>query len=173
MGITDAQFNMYFSVKFLASLFPPLVLAVMMDKLSLKPLLLTLSFTCAIGQMFYAIGLNDKDQMLCILGRFFIGISDSLSIFQQSLMCIWFTAGQLPFAFGCLLFMQKIVRTSNDNVASMFYEATAGELEEGEISANSLVMYAWIGFAVCVFSVLCSLLLGEIHESVIDSETNN
>lgn len=81
MGITDAQFNMYFSVKFLASLFPPLVLAVMMDKLSLKPLLLTLSFTCAIGQMFYAIGLNDKDQMLCILGRFFIGISDSLSIF--------------------------------------------------------------------------------------------
>ena len=123
--------------------------------------------------MFYAIGLNDKDQMLCILGRFFIGISDSLSIFQQSLMCIWFTAGQLPFAFGCLLFMQKIVRTSNDNVASMFYEATAGDLKEGEISQSSLVMYAWIGFAVCVFSTLCSLLLGELHESVIDSETNN
>ena len=69
--------------------------------------------------------------------------------------------------------MQKIVRTSNDNVASMFYEATAGQLEEGEISGNSLVMYAWIGFAVCAFSVLCSLLLGEIHESVIDSETHN
>ena len=49
MGITDAQFNMYFSVKFLASLFPPLVLVVIMNKLSLKPLLLTLSFVCAIG----------------------------------------------------------------------------------------------------------------------------
>lgn len=163
---------MYFSAKFLASLFPPLVLAVAMDKLSLRPLLLTLSLTCAIGQMFFAIGLNDKDHMLCILGRLFIGISDSLSIFQQSLMCIWFTAGQLPFAFGCLLFMQKIVRTSNDNVASMFYEATAGDLEEGQVSGNSLVMYSWIGFAVCVISALCSLLLGELHESVIDNETN-
>ena len=81
MNITDAQFNMYFSVKFLASLFPPLILAVMMDKLSLRPLLLTLSLVCAIGQMFFAIGLNDKDHMLCMLGRFFIGISDSLTIF--------------------------------------------------------------------------------------------
>ena len=88
-------------------------------------------------------------------------------------MCIWFTASQLPFAFGCLLFMQKIVRTSNDNVASMFYEATAGELEEGQVSASSLVMYSWIGFAVCVLSVLCSLLLAQIHESVIDSEMHS
>ena len=150
---------MYFSVKFLASLFPPLILAVMMDKLALRPMLLTLSLLCAIGQMFFAIGLNDRDHWLCMLGRFLIGVSDSLSIFQQSLMCIWFTASQLPFAFGCLLFMQKIVRTSNDNVASMFYEATAGELEDGQVSGSSLVMYSWIGFAVCVLSVLCSLLL--------------
>ena len=69
--------------------------------------------------------------------------------------------------------MQKIVRTSNDNVASMFYEATAGELPEGEVSGNSLVMYSWIGFAVCVLSVLCSMLLGELHESVIDSDTHS
>ena len=50
---------MYFSVKFLASLFPPLILAVMMDKLSLRPMLLTLSLLCAVGQMIFAIGLND------------------------------------------------------------------------------------------------------------------
>ena len=141
MGISDAQFNIYFSIKFLGSLFPPLILAVIMDRLSLRPLLLALSLSCAIGQMFFAIGLSDKDHMLCVLGRFLVGISDTLSIFQQSLMCIWFPASELPFAFGILLFMQKIVRTSNDNMASMFYEATAGELEEGEVSGNSLVMY--------------------------------
>ena len=69
--------------------------------------------------------------------------------------------------------MQKMVRTTNDNVASMFYEATAGDLEDGEISVNSLVMYQWIGFTVCVLSTLCSLLLAELHESVIENDTQN
>ena len=92
MNITDAQFNMYFSIKFFASLIPPLVLAVVMDGLTLRSLLLSISTCCALGQMFFAIGLQDKDHMLCVLGRFLIGISDSLSIFQQSLMCVWFPA---------------------------------------------------------------------------------
>ena len=157
----------------MASLFPPLILAFAMDKLTLRPLLLSLSLCCAIGQMFFAIGLADKDHILCVLGRFLIGISDTLSIFQQSLMCVWFPASQLPLAFGLLLFMQKMVRTTNDNVASMFYEATAGDLEDGEISVNSLVMYQWIGFTVCVLSTLCSLLLAELHESVIENDTQN
>ena len=67
----------------------------------------------------------------------------------------------------------KIVRTTNDNVASMFYEATSGQLEPGQVSASSLVMYQWIGFAVCILSTLCSLLLAQIHESVIDNSSHN
>jgi len=67
----------------------------------------------------------------------------------------------------------KIVRTTNDNVASMFYEATAGQLEPGQVSASSLVMYQWIGFAVCILSLFCSLLLAQIHESVIDNSSHN
>ena len=141
MRISDAQFNMYFSAKFFASLIPPLILAVVMDKLSLRALLLTMSLACAFGQMLFAIGLTDKDHSLCVLGRFLIGISDNLSIFQQSLMCIWFPASQLPFAFGILLFLIKIVRTANDNVASLFYEATSGKLEPGEVSQSALVTY--------------------------------
>ena len=57
MNITDAQFNMYFSIKFFASLIPPLILAVVMDGLSLRSLLLSISFCCALGQMFFALGL--------------------------------------------------------------------------------------------------------------------
>ena len=62
-----------------------------------------------------------------MIGRFLVGTSDSMTIFQQTIMCIWFPASQLPFAFGILLFMVKIVRTTNDNVASLFYEATVNE----------------------------------------------
>ena len=173
MGITDAQFNMYFSIKCFAALVPPLVLAVVMDKLSLRALLLTLTLCCVFGQMLFAMGLNDKDHYLCVVGRFFIGISDALTIFQQSLMCIWFPASQLPFAFGIMLFQVKIVRTINDNVASMFYEATATNLKEGEVSVSSLVTYQWIGFAVCCISTLCALLLAQIHESVIENSSHS
>ena len=56
-----------------------------------------------------------------------------------------------------MLFLVKIVRATNDNVASMYFNAT-----------GSLVSYFWIGFALCVFSVLCAILVMTIHESVID-----
>lgn len=58
-----------------------------------------------------------------------------------------------------MLFLVKIVRATNDNVASMYFNAT-----------GSLVSYFWIGFALCVFSVLCAILVMTIHESVIDVE---
>ena len=44
-------------------------------------------------------------------------------------MCIWFPASQLPFAFGILLFLVKIVRTTNDNVATLFYESMGSEAD--------------------------------------------
>jgi len=79
---------------------------------------------------------------------------------QQTIICIWFPNSQLPFAFGILLFLVKIVRTTNDNVASMFYNETNG----------GLIAYFWVGFALCVFSCICTVLLAQIHESVIESE---
>ena len=56
-----------------------------------------------------------------------------------------------------MLFLVKIVRATNDNVASMYYNATEG-----------LVSYFWIGFAISVFSILCTFLVVVIHESVIE-----
>ena len=67
----------------------------------------------------------------------------------------------------------KVVRTTNDNVASMFYEAMSGDLPPGEVSVSSLVMYQWIGFAVCIFSLASSFLLSSIHESVIDNDQHS
>ena len=58
----------------------------------------------------------------------------------------------------------------------MFYEtATAYYKPEDEksVSSRALVAYFWIGFAVCIFSTVCSFILAQIHESVIDSETNS
>ena len=81
MEISDAQFNVYYSIKYIGALLPPLVLAVVIDRFSLRSLLVSISVMLAIGQMFFAIGLQDKDHFLCMLGRFMVGLSDSLSIF--------------------------------------------------------------------------------------------
>ena len=81
MEISDTQFNVYFSIKSFAALLPPLVLAIVLDRFSLRSLLVSISVCLAIGQMFFAIGLQDKDHFLCVLGRFMVGLSDALTIF--------------------------------------------------------------------------------------------
>ena len=70
-------------------------------------------------------------------------------------MCIWFPTSQLPFAFGVMLFLVKIVRATNDNFASFFY------------NAMGLQAYFWTGFVFCGFSLFCAFILVQIHDSVI------
>lgn len=91
--------------------------------LSLKAIVIWLAAVCAIGQALFALGLSLNDHTLCLVGRFFIGLSDAQTITQQTIMCIWFPTSQLPFAFGVMLFLVKIVRATNDNFASVFYNA--------------------------------------------------
>mmetsp|Transcript_30113 Transcript_30113/g.35198 ORF Transcript_30113/g.35198 Transcript_30113/m.35198 type:complete len:82 (+) Transcript_30113:441-686(+) len=81
MQISDAQFNVYFSIKSFAALLPPLMLAIVMDRFTIRSLLVSISVCLTVGQMFFAIGLQDKDHYLCVLGRFMVGISDALTIF--------------------------------------------------------------------------------------------
>ena len=59
-----------------------------------------------------------------------------------------------------MLFLVKIVRTLNDNFASVFFNAIG------------LISYFWVGFVMCIFSVFCSYVLIQIHESVIESPSD-
>ncbi len=54
--------------------------------------------------------------------------------------------------------MVKIVRAINDNVASVFYNAT-----------HSLAGYFWIGFAVGIMSLISAFYLVTLHTLVTDS----
>lgn len=74
-------------------------------------------------------------------------------------MCLWFPTSQLPMVFGLMLFLVKVVRTTNDNTASVLYNSVG------------LSVFFWIGFFICLFSVFCSFLLIQIHESVQDDQT--
>jgi hypothetical protein len=157
MQISDSQFNAFYSLKTLSSIIPPVIMTVVSSKvLTIKSIVYSLCFACTIGQALFAIGIQNNDYALCLLGRFFIGTSDALTIMQQTIMCLWFPTSQLPMVFGLMLFLVKVVRTTNDNTASVLYN-TVG-----------LSVFFWIGFVICLFSVFCSFLLIQIHESVQD-----
>ena len=81
MEINDAQFNMYFSIKAFSSMMPPFFIALIMSRVSLRTVLILLSLFCTVGQGLFAVGLSNKNHNMCLLGRFFIGLSDTQTIF--------------------------------------------------------------------------------------------
>jgi len=84
-------------------------------------------------------------------------------------MCCWFEASQIPFAFSVTLLSVKVIRSINDNGASVFYLWSAGELEKDEVNGNSIALYAWIGVAFFAISLPASLMLGQMIGSSGDS----
>ena len=67
-------------------------------------------------------------------------------------MCLWIDGNELPYLFGLLLSLVKLVRAINDNVASVFYNAT-----------RSITAYFWLGFAVTLGSLWCADYLTKLH----------
>ncbi|CDW88287.1 major facilitator superfamily domain-containing protein 1 [Stylonychia lemnae] len=162
MNIIETDFNLLFSIRGLSNLFMPFLIGTIVEKFGFKYCLMLLCTFCTIGQMFFAIGLSLHNYHMLLMGRFIFGLSDSVSIFQQTILCYWFEPTQLPFVFGILLFMVKIVRAINDNVASVYFNAT-----------GSLASYFWIGFVVCLGSLISAFYLTTIHESVCESTQSN
>ena len=108
--------------------------------------------------MLFAMGLSANNYAWCLLGRFIFGLSDSMTIFQHTILCYWFDNNNLPFAFGIVLFLVKVVRAANDNFASMFYNAT-----------DSLSAFFWVGFALSIVSFVSGYYLTGIHEAVVEA----
>ena len=78
-------------------------------------------------------------------------------------MCLYFTASQLPIVFGMTLLMGKLVRTSNDNGAAIFYEWFSRSTDKGDVDGRALCIYVWLGVAACIGSTFVALLLGKLH----------
>jgi MFS family permease len=156
MGIVDTDFNLFFSMRSFPNLIVPFFLAAFIDRYGMKRVLLTLSALCCVGQLFFTLGLTWGSYWMCLLGRCIFGVSDSVTVFQHTILCFWFDATRLPFIFGLLLFFVKGVRALNDNLASIFYNLTL-----------SLPGYFWLGFAICCGSLISSYYLITLHESII------
>lgn len=83
MQISDSQFNAFYSLKTLSSIIPPIIMTVVSSKvLTIKSVVLSLCIACTLGQALFAVGIQNNDYTLCLVGRFLIGTSDALTIMQ-------------------------------------------------------------------------------------------
>eukprot|EP00347_Sterkiella_histriomuscorum_P006367 403353031 len=158
MGIDDSDFNLLICVRNLPSLFVPFILARVIDKYGLKNALITLSLCCLVGQMFITLGLTYMNFYLCFIGRIFFGMSDSVTVFQHTILCFWFDSNRLPFVFAILLFLVKVVRALNDNLASVYFNQT-----------QNLASYFWVGTFMCIVSLISSYFVGTLHKEIIEN----
>lgn len=158
MGIIDSDFNLMICIRNLPSLFVPFILANAIQKYGMKKSLITLSLLCCLGQLLITLGLTYLNYNLCFLGRLIFGFSDSVTVFQHIVLCFWFDSNRLPLVFGLLLFLVKVVRAINDNLASIFYNTT-----------QSLPSFFWLGFSLCLGSLISAYYLTTIHVEVIEN----
>ena len=121
MKIDDAKFNLFYSVRALSSIIVPFVLPWFLARAGIRVTTLLFAGFSLLGQWIFILGLENKSYYECLISRLVFGVSDSMTIVQQTIMCLWFGPEQLPIAFSMLLFMVKIVRAVNDNAASIVY----------------------------------------------------
>lgn len=152
---------MLFSIRFFSNLSLPFFLNALVGRIGLRKSYLALVMLCCLGQFLFTLGLSTHNYNLCLIGRFVFGLSDSMTVFQHTILCLWFDANILPLVFGVLLFLVKLVRATNDNVASMFFNTT-----------GSLTGYFWVGQVVCLASLVSAYYLISIHEAVVEPPHN-
>ena len=87
-----------------------------------------------------------------------LGFSDSVTVFQHTILCFWFDSNRLPMVFALLLFLVKVIRALNDNLASIFFNTT-----------KSISSYFWLGFCLCLLSLVSAYYVTTIHEAVIEN----
>jgi hypothetical protein len=61
------------------------------------------------------------------------------------------------------LLMGKLVRTTNDNGAAMFYEWLSSATDKSEVDGQALCIYVGLGAIACIGSTFVALLLGKMH----------
>lgn len=139
----------------------PFFLPLAIEKIGLFMTTLAFSGSCLVGQLLFIMGLQSRSYLTCLVGRVIFGVSDCMTISQQTIMCLWFDNDSLPLALSLLLFQVKLARAVNDNFASIIYN-----------HSHSLVTFFNVGLGICIFSFICTIVLFQIHKKMITQSGN-
>ncbi|KAF9191378.1 hypothetical protein BGZ49_003561 [Haplosporangium sp. Z 27] len=90
-----------------------------------------------------------------VLGRLVFGIGgECLEVAQAKITTDWFKARWLGFALGLNLSFARIATAMNDNISPTIATSNGG-----------VVAASWTGFAVCVISLVCGIVLSHLDRA--------
>jgi MFS family permease len=150
-------FNLMYSVYSLPNIILPLIGGIMIFKYGYRIMFLVFGFSILIGQLIFALGCSMKSIIIMLIGRTIFGFGgESINTTQFSIILQWFAPNEIAFAMGLCLSFAKIGNALN-NVISPRIATVSFILFL--IKTSDVCSAMWLGFAICSFSFLCSILL--------------
>ncbi|KND04207.1 uncharacterized protein SPPG_01640 [Spizellomyces punctatus DAOM BR117] len=131
----------------------PFVAGGLVERYGPHKVLTTLSLLVVLGAGLFAVGVQERAFGIMALGRGLLGIAgESLGVAQARITCRYFTGQELALALGINLSIARLGSVLNDVVSPLISTSSYfGTIEEGTVAA------VWIGFALCVFSMLSGI----------------
>ena len=149
---------MFFTYTGIASMLVALVLPAIIKNIGLKNTTFFLVVVCSLGQWGFIYGLQHHNYMICLLSRTVFGLSDCISIMQNTLICMWFTTNEIPLALALFSCLVKLCRGTADNLAAVVYN-----------QHHDITQFFYVGLAMSVFSIFVSFALMYFLGAVIES----
>lgn len=110
-----------------------------------------------VGQSLFALGALLDLYILMVVGRFVFGLGgENLAVCQSTYSVFWFKNKEINFVFGLQLSLSRIGSTLNMNLEPIIYNA----FSKTSPATFRLSMALWFGLFLCVFSLLCGVILG-------------
>jgi MFS family permease len=141
-------FQLLYSVYSLPNIVLPMIGGILIFKYGYRLMFLVFGFFVLVGQFIFAMGCSTHADWLMLLGRIIFGLGgESLNTTQYAIIVQWFATNELAFAMGLSLSFARFGNVLNDVVSPRI--ATIADV----CSAM------WVGFAICSFSFICTILL--------------
>lgn len=150
-------FNLMYSVYSLPNIILPLIGGLLIFKYGYRLMFLAFGFSILIGQLIFAIGCSTQSIVVMLIGRTIFGFGgESINTTQFSIILQWFAPNEIAFAMGLCLSFAKIGNALNNIVSPRIATVIIFLFL---IKTSDVCSAMWLGFAICSFSFLCSILL--------------
>ena len=164
-----ASFSLYFNNLYSVYSFPNIILpffgGYLSDRLGFRLMLLVFLALITAGQAIFALGASLPGMSawwVMWAGRTVFGFGgESLSVAQSALIASWFSGKELAFALGLNLSLARMGSVINDKVSN--YLATS----------YSLPLAFWVGFGVCLLSLVAGLFTYVVDQAAEDRLRSN
>ena len=132
-------------------MFLPLFGGYFIDKIGIRTSILVFALLVSVGHAIFAIGVTQKSYLLALLGRGIFGCGgENLNLSQTLIIVQWFSGKELSMAIGLSISLARLGSVLSNNLEPLIVEAF------------SLTVAIWLGFWMCIISVISVIFMNRI-----------